>query len=56
MLRYAAAELPAYLRRLPLQGRARKLCFSDDFSKLDVKEWQNVLQKNGVVLHEKDIL
>lgn len=55
MLRYAA-ESPAYLQHLPLQGRARKLCFSDDFSKLGVKELQNVLKKNGVVLHEKDIL
>ncbi len=56
MLRYAAAESPAYLRRLPLRGRERKLCFSDDFLKLNVKELQNALKKNGVVLHEKDIL
>lgn len=29
---------------------------TDDFTKLDVKELQKVLVKNGVVLHEKDIL
>lgn len=29
---------------------------TDDFSTLDVSKLQNVLQKNGVVLHEKDLM
>lgn len=29
---------------------------TDDFSTLDVKELQNILKSNGVVLHEKEIL
>ena len=28
---------------------------TDDFSSLNVKELQEVLRKNGVVLHEKDL-
>jgi hypothetical protein len=29
---------------------------TDDFTKLDVNELQKILVKNGVVLHEKDLI
>ena len=38
------------------QAAGTAASMTDDFSKLDVKELQEVLKNNGVVLHEEDIL
>lgn len=38
------------------QAAGTAAAMSDDFSKLDVKKLQDVLRKNGVILHEKEIL
>lgn len=34
-------------------GTAAAIC--DDFTKIDITEYQRILKKNGVVLHEKDL-
>jgi len=38
------------------QAAGTAAAISNDFSKLDVNKLQNILQKNGVILHEKDLL
>lgn len=38
------------------QAAGTAAAMTDDFSKLDVKELQKRLQKNGVVLHEADLV
>ena len=35
-------------------GTAAAIC--DDFTKIDITEYQSILKKNGVVLHEKDLM